>query len=188
MDTDSFAPGPRDRDALRALGVEGEAPVVLFVGIDRPTKGPDVAMGAASLVPDVEWVFVGAPPAPGAPGRWITSVPRQEMTTLLRSVDLVVAPSRYESFGVLSAESIASGTPVLSTRNGLAEFLSEHGVELPWLPHGLGAEQLASRVRDACRRLDELQQLSLLARKPLVDELRPSAWMGSLRRALGVSE
>ena len=44
----------------------------------------------------------------------------------MRKADAFVLPSRYETFGVVYIEALASGTPVIGTFNGGAEDIITH--------------------------------------------------------------
>lgn len=50
--------------------------------------------------------------------RWIGAVGRKEAANLFRQCHAFVLPSHYETFGVVYAEAIASGKPVIATRCG----------------------------------------------------------------------
>ena len=56
-----------------------------------------------------------------------------DMASLYSAVDYVVLPSHYEPFGLVVAESLESGTPVVVTASvGAAEILGEEdGVVIP---------------------------------------------------------
>lgn len=69
---------------------------------------------------------------------------KEEVAGLMRQASLLVLPSTYETFGVVAAEALASGMPVLATRcGGPEEFITEEmGVLVPpgdanALHHGL---------------------------------------------------
>jgi len=46
------------------------------------------------------------------------SMKQNRLVNLIRSADLLISPSRKEGFGLVVAEAIACGTPVLATRSG----------------------------------------------------------------------
>lgn len=52
--------------------------------------------------------------------------PKSEVAELMRASDLVVVPSVFETFSVVAAEALATGTPVLATRcGGPEEFVTD---------------------------------------------------------------
>lgn len=55
--------------------------------------------------------------------RWIGVVSREDAPRLFRECHIYVMPSRHETFGVVYAEAIASGKPVIATRCGGPEFI-----------------------------------------------------------------
>ena len=135
---DLFMPGLQQSARIR-LGWP-EVPTLLYVGRIQPTKGTDVALEAfrilADQVEDSRLVIVGAPS--GAVGAneydalqrraksldlsdrvtFAEPVPHREMPDVYRASDLVMVPSRSESFGLVAAEAMASGVPVLAARVG----------------------------------------------------------------------
>ena len=143
-----FSPGPRDgaRAALAHLDL-GDGPVLLFVGRIQPLKGLDVAVGALAALrrPDVRLVVVGG--ASGTDGaaeveridklaselgvadqvRMVEPVPHHLLSTYYRAADVVLVPSRSESFGLVALEAAACGTPVVAAAVGGLRTLVEHG-------------------------------------------------------------
>jgi D-inositol-3-phosphate glycosyltransferase len=139
VDGGVFFPG--DRAAARAsLGIRARH-VLAFVGRLQPLKGPDVAIRALGELRrrradlDVELLVVGgasggvqsAPArlaalarAEGVAGRvrFLPPRPHRELVTVYRAADLVVVPSRSESFGLVALEAQACGTPVAAARVG----------------------------------------------------------------------
>jgi D-inositol-3-phosphate glycosyltransferase len=143
-----FSPGDR-RGARAALGL-GDHPVLLFVGRIQPLKGVGVAIAALAELsgahPDAVLVVVGGPS--GADGaaeqaearalveelglgdrvRWVDPQPHHMLSTYYRAADVVVVPSRSESFGLVALEAGACGTPVVAAAVGGLLTLVEDGV------------------------------------------------------------
>ena len=143
-----FSAGPRDgaRAALHHLDL-GDGPVLLFVGRIQPLKGLDVAVRALAALrrPDARLVVVGG--ASGAEGageveridklvaglgvagqvRMVAPVPHHLLSTYYRAADVVLVPSRSESFGLVALEAAACGTPVVAAAVGGLRTLVDHG-------------------------------------------------------------
>jgi D-inositol-3-phosphate glycosyltransferase len=140
-----FSPGDQ-RGARRALGL-GDHPVLLFVGRIQPLKGLQVAVGALAELgrPDAELVIVGGPS--GAEGdaelaavlaladrlgvarqlRFVEPQPHHLLSTFYRAADVVLVPSRSESFGLVALEAAACGVPVVAASVGGLRTLVHHG-------------------------------------------------------------
>jgi glycosyltransferase involved in cell wall biosynthesis/GT2 family glycosyltransferase len=120
---------------------------VLYVGRFEPRKGFDIAVAAASLAaskyPDLEFTFLGGQLDTKARGvldenkgtsaveedkwRFVGVVNRQELEQAYRDHDVVVMPSRYESFGLVAIESMSAGTPVIALNSGgLGEVVEDN--------------------------------------------------------------
>ncbi len=104
------------------------SPVVLFVGrADDPRKNVRLLLDAAPLLrrlaPSARIRLVGRPPAGEAPDgvEVVGTVP--SVAGELRTASLFVLPSWQEGFGIVAAEALASGVPVLATRSGGPEEL-----------------------------------------------------------------
>jgi D-inositol-3-phosphate glycosyltransferase len=132
-----FAPGDQN-GARAALGLDPDRPVVLFVGRIQPLKGPDVAVRAMAELgrPDAQLLIVGG--ASGTDGadaerrvrglvdelglgsqvRSVAPQPHHILSTYYRAADLVVVPSRSESFGLVALEAAACGIPVIASAVG----------------------------------------------------------------------
>jgi D-inositol-3-phosphate glycosyltransferase len=142
-----FAPGDR-MGARRALGLGlGAEPVLLFVGRIQPLKGAHVAVRTLAALdrPDASLVIVGG--ASGLDGfaeldklRALTDelglvdrvhfVPPQAhhiLSSYYRAADVVLVPSRSESFGLVALEAAACGTPVVASAVGGLLTLVDHG-------------------------------------------------------------
>ncbi len=117
---------------LSAIGYRLSSPMVLFIGQLVPRKGFDLlarAMPAvAQAVPAVRFVFVSHNRAGEAELRRLVAeggvadrlellgrVSEEEKLRLLRAAAVVVAPSRYEGFGIPLIEALLAGAPVVTT-------------------------------------------------------------------------
>ena len=141
-----FAPGER-RGARHALGLPNDVPVLLFVGRIQPLKGPDVAVQALAALgrPDAQLLLVGG--ASGQEGsaevqhlhrlvdelgvrnqvHFVPPQPHHILSTYYRAADVVLVPSRSESFGLVALEASACGVPVVASAVGGLLTLVDHG-------------------------------------------------------------
>ena len=132
-----FAPGDR-RGARRAVGLSPDRPVILFVGRIQPLKGPDVAVRTLAELDrgDALLVLVGG--ASGADGAaelaathalaselgvaervmFVDPKPHHLLSSYYRAADVVIVPSRSESFGLVALEAAACGIPVVASAVG----------------------------------------------------------------------
>lgn len=141
-----FSPGDR-QGARRAVGLDARAPILLFVGRIQPLKGLQVAVGALAAFgrPDAQLVVVGGPSGTdgtaeldrvqklaadlGVAGqiRYVEPQPHHLLSTWYRAADVVLVPSRSESFGLVALEAAACGTPVVAASVGGLRTLVDHG-------------------------------------------------------------
>jgi len=149
VETAFFSPGNRDQ-ARRATGLPRGVPLILCVGRIQALKGFDVAIRALGLLeethPDAHLVIVGGPSgvagmveidrlqtlvrAFGLGGRvhFVPPVAHELLSTYYRAADVVVVPSRSESFGLVALEAAACGTPVVASSVGGLTTLVDDGV------------------------------------------------------------
>jgi glycosyltransferase involved in cell wall biosynthesis len=59
--------------------------------------------------------------------KWLGAVSRETAPDLFRQCHIYVMPSRHETFGVVYAEAIACGKPIIATRCGGPEFIVNEG-------------------------------------------------------------
>ncbi len=166
-----FSPGdPAGARAALAHLELGSGPVLLFVGRIQPLKGLDVAVGALAALgrPDARLVVVGG--ASGAGGgaevdridklvaelgvadqiRMVEPVPHHLLSTYYRAADVVLVPSRSESFGLVALEAAACGTPVVAADVGGLRTLVEHG-RTGFLVAGRDPEAFAAHAEQILR-------------------------------------
>ena len=133
VDLDAFGPvGPRP------AAVPGrDGPLLLFVGRLQPLKGPDVAVRTLARVrehvPGARLAVIGGASGSGSgrsgPGQlsqlaaslgvdeavsFHDPVPQPALAGWYRAADVLLAPSRSETFGLVALEAQACGTPVVA--------------------------------------------------------------------------
>ena len=142
-----FSPGDPD-GARAALGL-GPGPVLLFVGRVQPLKGLDLAVATLDAlgahVGRAQLLVVGGPS--GQQGRaelararrlveanglaervrFVAPQPHHRLATYYRAADVVLVPSRSESFGLVALEAAACGAPVVAAEVGGLRALVRHG-------------------------------------------------------------
>jgi D-inositol-3-phosphate glycosyltransferase len=182
VDLDVFA--PRDRVACRAmLGLRDDEPTVLFCGRVDPIKGIETLLGATAILQDrmaahpPTVLFIGGniddrgiPVGPLANVeqqtielgirdrfRFLGPQPQNELAAFYSAADVVAVPSRYESFGLVAVEAMASGAPVVASRVGGLKFTVDEGVSgllVPWGDPGALAGALGDILTDPSYRAD----------------------------------
>lgn len=142
IDHTLFTPGDRN-EARRRIGV-GAEPLILFVGRIQAHKGIDIAIEMLAHLPETvaigqgppRLMIVGGPSgtdgsrevdrlrerasAGGVAERvsFVDPQPHDTIVQYYRAADMLVMPSRSESFGLVAAEAQASGLPVVASRVG----------------------------------------------------------------------
>ncbi len=141
-----FAPGQR-HGARLAVDLPAGVPVVLFVGRIQPLKGIDLAVATLVAMASRDAVLVVVGGASGVQGaaeldrvrrladelgvahriRFVEPQPHHILSTYYRAADVVLVPSRSESFGLVALEAGACGTPVVAAAVGGLRSLIDHG-------------------------------------------------------------
>jgi D-inositol-3-phosphate glycosyltransferase len=161
-----FAPGDV-AGARRAAGLPVDRPVIVFVGRIQPLKGPDVAIGAFAALRHDDAVLVLVGGASGVDGdaeaararrlvaelgltdrvRFVDPQPHHLLSSYYRAADVVVVPSRSESFGLVALEAAASGVPVVASAVGGLLNVVDHDVT-GVLVEGRDPERFAAAIDD----------------------------------------
>lgn len=177
VDLHRFRPaGVRDKEELRRVhGVDPESLVCVFVANEFRRKGLRVLMEAVARVDDPSLVMlvVGrGHPGPyealadrlGLAGRVRFTGVTDDTAPWYRLADLFALPTEYEPFGLVVAEALASGLPVITSASaGVSECL-EPGRDALLLEDPRDVDEVARALR---RLLDpgERERLAAGARK-----------------------
>jgi D-inositol-3-phosphate glycosyltransferase len=156
VDVDLFHPAPSAADATVVTDLpSGDGPLLLFVGRLQPLKGPDVAIATLAAVRragvPARLLIVGGTSGNGSGRseptdlrtlaeelgvgdavRIIDARPQGELAALYRAADVVLVPSRSETFGLVALEAQACGTPVVAAAvSGLEATVGDGGTLVP---------------------------------------------------------
>jgi D-inositol-3-phosphate glycosyltransferase len=159
-----FSPGDQ-AGARLGVGWQASGPMLLFVGRIQPLKGLDVAVGALAALDDerAQLAVVGGPSGPDGPAelayvlelavdlgvrdqiRFVPPQPHHLLSSWYRAADVVLVPSRSESFGLVALEAAACGRPVVASDVGGLRTIVESG-RTGYLIDSRDPEAYASKV------------------------------------------
>ncbi|ASJ16059.1 hypothetical protein A3L04_02670 [Thermococcus chitonophagus] len=120
----------------KMLKLENSSYYILYIGRDIYTKGLDIALEILSTLSEitlpkkVKLLALANGSNIQIPPRLIENivimeyVPKNLMVHIYSSCDVFIFPSRYDSFGIVALEAIATGLPVIvSNRVGFIDFI-----------------------------------------------------------------
>jgi glycosyltransferase involved in cell wall biosynthesis len=161
-----------------------EEPVLAFLGrADDTRKNVRLLLAALPLIPEARALLIGSAPA-DLPERVEATGPVPSVAEHLRRATLLVLPSRQEGFGIVAAEALAAGLPVVTTPSGGPETLvreSGGGVVLS----GFEPQELAAAVRELLADRARLEEMRRRGREYVEREHSPSRFRELLADALG---
>lgn len=183
VDTSLFTPAKRcETHDCEDMTVQNQEFTLLIAGRIQPLKGIDIGISALAeiqkdsrLAGRVKLAIVGGPSGPNGNSelgqlRNLTNrlgldnlvdfkdpVPQRDLVHHYRNADVVIVPSRSESFGLVALEAQASGTPVVaSSAGGLPEVIRHNitGTIVNSLAPQAFAEAIGELLLDKKRRLE----------------------------------
>ena len=181
VDLDRFNPNHRksSRNELRQqLRISEEEVMILFVGSGFERKGLEYLIKSVQYMDQKKWklVLVGK-------GKWkkylnfasednrrkITHLePTDEIEKLYAAADFFILPSIYEPFGNANLEALASGLPIITSRNcGVAEIITpqKEGIILEQPSDSKAMAKAIDYLMDSKNREPMRQSARLLAEK-----------------------
>ena len=138
---------PSDKVLSRQrLGLDQKGSLLLHVGRFAPSKGTDRLLEAMTYLQDggpFRLLIIGGDDFQTPEARrlhkltqecglqesvtFVGRIEHEKLVTYYSAADLLVVPSRYESFCLVALESLACGTPVVATRVGALETIVKEG-------------------------------------------------------------
>ncbi|MFB7373747.1 D-inositol-3-phosphate glycosyltransferase [Streptomyces sp. NPDC056222] len=206
VDLRTFRPGAGRAAARARLGLPADAFIPLYAGRIQPLKGPDVLVRAVAelllMAPDLRRRLL-VPVVGGHSGasregsvwqlarelgvtdvlRPCPPVPQSRLADWYRAADVLVVPSRSESFGLVALEAQACGTPVLAAAVGGLPTAVWDGVT-GLLVRGHDPVEYARRLLWLATHPKARESMGEAA----VRHARGMSWRGSAARTIGVYE
>lgn len=184
VDTTRFAPAPDSAAAWAALGYGGTCGVAT-IGRVRPEKGTDVfvetMLRALPDLPHVTALIVGRATSEhrafedrlkariteaGLADRilFVGELPADDLPSLMPALSAVVQLPRYEGYGMVPLEAIASGTPFIGSETGYFHAFSAQGRAGMVVPRET-PEAAAAALTELLSHPDRLATMSRAARE-----------------------
>ncbi len=158
-----------DITGIDGITAEGVGPAIGAVSRVRREKGIDVLLDAFASVSGARLVIVGDGPDRAALEKraipnveWAGQQPWERAMALMKGMDIVVVPSRFEGFGLTAAEAMVAGKAVVASDvDGLREVVGDAGVLVP----AGDASALAAVLKRLLANADERMALGRKARQ-----------------------
>jgi D-inositol-3-phosphate glycosyltransferase len=206
VDNETFRPRPKE-EARDRLGLGGSPRVVMFLGRIQPLKGPDVAIRTVaeairrdeSATRGLVLAVVGGPSGSGGISqldsladlarslgigdrvRFLAPRPHEELPWVYSAADVLLMPSRSESFGLAALEAQACGVPVVaSVVGGLRYVVADR--RSGFLVEGHDPRRHATRLLELLREPELSRRLSIGA----VEQAARYPWTETVEGVLDV--
>ena len=201
VDSDKFYPAEDRELAWKQLGYPGKYGVAT-IGRIRPEKGTDVFVDAMVRVlpqfPEATALIIGR--VSSSQRRFHAQLVRRiseagltqrivfagevewtRLPQIMRGLSLLVAPARYEGYGLTPLEAMASGVPVVATDRGhFSNFVGNN--EAGTLIDNPEPLQIANAVNDLFQDPKRLRESSLIARHRAVSLFDVSAEVNGIHK------
>jgi len=176
VDLERFSPQNRDRwrrDIRKGLDISGDTAVLLFVGSGFERKGLGTFLKALTQIKDLDFlaIIIGKGNTDryramaerlGVLNRILFLGVQKEIERFYAAADLFVLPTLYDPFSNATLEAMASGIPVITTKNnGVAELI-DSGQEGFVMDDMFDSGELADKIT-LC--LCSLESMKKMARK-----------------------
>lgn len=156
-----------DKDILRnKYGIPALKNILLFVSenLDNHSKGLPILMQALDLINEKErycLVAVGEGDVPKYPDnievRKMGLIKDSEiMNEMFSLADILIMPSKAETFSLVAAESMASGTPVVTFKAGGVEEVVDENTG--WIVSERSAQKLANEIQMIFKNKSEISK------------------------------
>jgi D-inositol-3-phosphate glycosyltransferase len=184
-------------NARKRLKLNGHE-VVLFIGRIEPLKGIDKLMKAIARLDNHKskrLIILGGDEYSSKQVKELKrlarelaieksviyngSVKQEKLPLFYSCADVCVVPSYYETFGLVTLESLACGTPVVATDVGAAGSVIEDGRN-GYLVKNNDPENLAEKIGRALSRIDE----NLKDKKSIRETVKHYSWSNIARDIL----
>jgi len=158
----------------REFGISADAPTLLFVGAFE-RKGLRYVIEAMRLIPDLRarllvvgrgmgsgWSAIAA--GAGVTDRVVFAGHHADTERFFAAADLFVMPTLYEPFGMVIAEAMASGLPVITSRLAGAAELIDHKVDGMLLDEPTDPAAIAREITLLLCEPEQAREMGRLAR------------------------
>lgn len=167
-------------DFVRMRARQSAPAQLLFLGNVIPRKGLHTVLSALGQVPEDQWTLTVVGSLTNDPAyvshvralaqrlgiasriRFTGSLDNLEVTAILARSNLLVVPSSFEGYGIVYAEAMRWGVPVIASTAGGACEIVEHGITGALIPPG-DVDALAWWVNSLTSDRARLESLSLAA-------------------------
>jgi glycosyltransferase involved in cell wall biosynthesis len=167
---------------VAGAGPAAGGPLLLWVGARKASKGTDTLIRAFAIArgarPDLRLRLVGRAPTDDEEARlralvveagcadvvaFDPPVPREAVAGAMRRATLFVHPSPFETFGMVAAEALLVGLPVVATPSGVEAIVGADGT-CGEIAASTGADDLAAAILRALDRRTAYDPTAMRAR------------------------